>query len=146
MTDAMPARSDSTAGRTLSPLSQQEDQLTDPGAVGGHPRQAVELVGADPPQRAVIVGMQPAAGLRDAVCAQRHRLVQRHVGADAWPDRHLDAEFLPQFAGQRAGVALPRRHLPARQLPQARQLRRPRALGHQQQGTRDQCTRNDDLV
>ena len=62
MTDAMPARSDSTAGRTVRPF-EQEGQLTDPGAVGGHPRQAVELVGADPPQRAVIVGVQRAAGL-----------------------------------------------------------------------------------
>ena len=123
-----------------------DGQLTDPGAVGGHPRQTVEFVGADPAQRPVIVGVQRSAGLRDAVGAQRRRLVQRHVGADPRPDSHLDAEFLAQFAGQSGGVALPRRHLAARQLPQACQLRRPRTLGHQQQRTRDHCTGNDNLV
>jgi hypothetical protein len=142
--DARPVRLDRRAHRDAAP--KQEGQLTEPGPVGGHPRQAVEFVSAHPAQRAMIVGMQRAAGLSDAVGTQHHRLGQRHIDADARTDRHVDAEFLEQFAGQRGPVALPRRHLSTRQLPHAGQLRRPCPLRHQQQGTRDQRTRNDDLV
>ena len=75
-------------------VAQQLGQLTDPSAVGGHPRQIVEFVGANPSQSAMIVGMQSAAGLRDAVGAQRRGFAQRDIGTDAWADCHVDAEFL----------------------------------------------------
>ena len=65
----------------------------------------------------MIVGVQRAAGLRDAVGAQCRRRVQCHVGAERGPMSRR-RQFLAQFAGQGRGVALPRRHLAAGQFPQ----------------------------
>ena len=76
----------------------------------------------------MVVWPQRAAGLRDQIGAQRHRLGQRDVVAQPRADGHLDTEFLVQFTRQPVGVALPRRDLPARQLPQTGQLGRPFAL------------------
>ena len=102
-----------------------------PGAVGGHPGQAVEFVDGDPPQRAMVVGVHFAAGLGDEVGAQGCRRVELDVDAEAGADDHLDAEFLVQFAAERGGVGLADRHFSAWQLPQAGQFRRPNALGHE---------------
>lgn len=121
-------------------------EFGEPGAVGGHPGQSVEFVDRDPFDRPVVVGVRFAADVRDEVGAQGRRRVEGDVDAEAGADGDVDTELLVQLAGERSRLGFACRDLAAGQLPQTGEFGRPVALGHQQRGPRNQCTRNDDLT
>ena len=93
----------------------------------------------------MVVRVHDAADQRHQVGAQRHRRTQRYVAAQSGAHDHVDAEFLPQFTGQRLGVGLTGRDLAAGQFPQPGQFRRAGALRHQQCTVDDQRTGDHDL-
>lgn len=132
----------------MSPLVtlQRGGQIREPGAVGGHPLEAVEVVGRHPAQRTMLARPHAATGLNDAVGAQHEALVEHDVNTEARPDDHLDAELLVEFPRQGLGFTLPGADLAAGQLPEPGQLGRAFTLRHQQGGVDDQRACDDDLA
>ena len=92
----------------------------------------------------MVVRVQHAAGLGNAVGAQDHRFADRDVLAEALVHDDVDAELLTKFPNQGRRLGLSRRNFAAGQFPQSGQLRRTLPL-RQQHRRPDQRAGHDNL-
>ena len=123
-------------------------EIRQPAAICRYPLDFVQSSGRHPAQRLVVMRVGLTANQAHTICAQRSRVIQRNVGAEALTHRDiadLEAQFLGQLAGQRVALGFTGRDLAAREFPTTGQLRRPCPLRHQDRGTRDDRPGNDDL-